>query len=388
LEIKNISFKYTKCFLVVLLLIVFPTGSYAFQYKNLDLKITGTIAEMYDDNLTFTNTKEDKREDYITTLGLGLSTKYEGKRRSLDLSGRVNYRFNAKYEDIKNNSENATINFQNAFSEYQSIGLRYVFSHSHTPDTFEEELDRVSGRRESFKHNFSSNYLMSISERFGINLMYLHSLKQFSEEDRDDTSNSSVGFNTTYLVGSATSLSLSYNFGRNNFDSEIYNVSLGVKYDITERSYFYGRLGWDSSFYADQSNENVNADISYNSQIDQNTFTVFSYRRGERFNSEQGNISSVWQVQGDVSRQLLERLSAFLSCYYGEDTSEQTFNFFNFSYLTEITNSLVGANLSLSYELWEDALASVSYSFSDLDSTDESIGYTRNSVTLSLSKSF
>ena len=92
-----------KKIVISLLFLLVASNSYAFLYKELDLKVTGSVSERYDDNLTYT--KEDKKEDYITRLGLGLTAQYEGKRRSLDLSGRINHRFNAKYEDIKNNSE-------------------------------------------------------------------------------------------------------------------------------------------------------------------------------------------------------------------------------------------------------------------------------------------
>ena len=384
MAIEYISLHKTKWIWVGLLFIVFPTASYAFQYKDLDLKLTGTITEMYDDNISFANTKEDKREDYITTLGLGLKTKYEGRRRSLDLSGNLNYRFNARYEDIENNSENAGINFQNIFSEYSSIGLRYTFSHSHTPETFVEELDRISGRRETFKHYFIGNYLMYLSERFRINAKYSSSLTQFSEVGRDDISNNRIGIDTMYSAGSATTLSLSYSYGRNNFDEEIHTTYFGVKYDITERSYVSGRVGWDSTYYSDQRNDNVNIDISFNNQIDENSSASISYSQEQKFSAESGNISSLWQVQGMLSRELLKRIIASLSFYYGEDTYDQ----FISSNLFETTNTLLGADFLLSYELWEDARADMRYTYSDLESSNQYVGYTRNTFTLGLSQSF
>ncbi|RJO61676.1 hypothetical protein C4544_02130 [candidate division WS5 bacterium] len=376
MEIQFILFKKVRCLLLGVLIIVFPTAGYTFQYKNLDLKITGTVAEMYDDNLAFT--KKDKQEDYITTLGLGLTTRYEGKRRSLGLSGRMNYRFNAKNEDIKNNSENATVSFNNSFSDYHNIGLRYSLSHSYTAESFEEELERTSGRSESSSHNLSFNYRMLLSERLSVNTRYSYSLRQSYEENREDTSSDGFGIDVSYMAGSATTFSSSYYYGRNNFDSEIHSTVFGIKYDVTEISYFQGSIGWDSSYSGDASNNNLNADISFTNQIDENSVVSISYRRGERFNSEEGDVSSNWQFSGTLSRQMTKRLNSSLLLFYGEDSFV----------LSETTNALLGVNLSLAYDLWNDINTGLHYSYSELNSTEGMIGYVRNTVTFNFSYSF
>lgn len=376
MEIKFSLLKNIRCYLLGIAFIFFPSVSYTFQYKSVDLKITGTVTEMYDDNVTFS--KEDKQEDYITTLGLGLTSTYEGKRVSLDLSGNINYRFNAINEDIKNNSENATISFNNSFSDYHSIGLRYQISHSYAPETFEEELERTSGRYESSSHDFSFNYLMLISERLSINTMYFYNLRQSYEENRDDSSNSSVGLNASYRAGIATTLTLSYNYGRNNFNSEIHSGIFGIKYYVTELSYFKGNIGWDSSYSGDQNNNNLNADISFNNQIDENSEGSISYRQGERFNSDEGDVSSNWQLAGTLSRQLMKKLRGSCSLFYGEDSVIST----------GTTNELLGVNLLLSNELWKDLNTGLNYSYSQFNSTEDTVGYVRNTVTMHLSYSF
>ena len=50
----------------------------SYNYKGFDIKLKGiTLGEMYDDNVTFD--KENKIDDFITILGVGMSAKYEGK---------------------------------------------------------------------------------------------------------------------------------------------------------------------------------------------------------------------------------------------------------------------------------------------------------------------
>ena len=53
----------------MLVLFLTSTNSFPLSSKALDLKISSSISETYDDNLTFA--KDDKKEDFITTLGLG-----------------------------------------------------------------------------------------------------------------------------------------------------------------------------------------------------------------------------------------------------------------------------------------------------------------------------
>ncbi|GBD95564.1 MAG TPA: hypothetical protein ENG83_13830 [Nitrospirae bacterium] len=348
----------------------------AIKYKGLDIKINTSIAEMYDDNITYA--KEDKKEDFITTLGLGLNTKYKGRRRSLDFGGRVNYRFNARYKDIRNNSENLNINFTNEFSEYDTVKLRYTFKHSYVPGTFEEELDRTTGRRETFENRFNADYTRDISEHLNIGTRYAYRLKKFSEKNRRDSTLNRIAFDVRYKPGIATIFLLTYGYERNNLNNEINRYAAGVKYYITRRFYFDGRAGLDKSALNNTDKSRLNINASLTDEIDENSVANISYKKGEAFDSGEGNISSTWQIKGRFSRKLLEKLDSSVSGYYGEST-------FNTS---ETTNALVGVNLSLLYEPWEDTRLNLRYAYSDLDSTNESVGYTRNAVTLSLSRSF
>ena len=358
-------------------LIIFSASSVsAIQYKGLDIKINTSIAEMYDDNITYA--KEKKKEDFITTLGLGLNTKYEGRRRSLDFSGQMNYRFNARYKDIRNNSESFNINFKNEFTRYDLVNLRYSFNHSYAPGSFEEELDRTTGRRETFENRFNADYTGNISEYFKFDTRYMYRLKEFSEKNRRDSSLNRIAFDIKYKPGIATTFLLTYAYERNNVNNEINRYAAGITHYITDRFYFNGRTGWDQSFSGDTKKSRLNINTSLTDEIDKNSVASISYNKSEEFNSEEGDISSKWNVRGSFKRQLLKNLKTSLSGYYGEST-------FNIS---EVTHALLGVNLSFSYEPWEDMHVNLLYSYSDLDSINGSRGYTRNALTLSLDRSF
>ena len=75
--------------------------SLSYNYKGFDIKITEvSIGETFDDNLTFA--KENKLEDFITELRLGLGVKYEGKTRTFELTGAISNQTFAKNDTFNN----------------------------------------------------------------------------------------------------------------------------------------------------------------------------------------------------------------------------------------------------------------------------------------------
>ncbi|MEW6601780.1 MAG: hypothetical protein AB1499_12485, partial [Nitrospirota bacterium] len=118
-------FSYLKVTIRNLLLITIP-GSMAFllfftvsanayefpPYEGLSLKIEGQIAEDYSNNVTFAPDNEDRTEELLTVLDLGMGIKYDKSRRSLALNGRLNRQMSTDTMDIENSSERVTANFQ------------------------------------------------------------------------------------------------------------------------------------------------------------------------------------------------------------------------------------------------------------------------------------
>ena len=94
-----------------------PSDIYAFLYKGLDLSVGGTVSEIYDDNITRTNSSGNKTEDFTTRLTLNLGVKYEGKTRTLDFMGRINRDIFAANHNFNNTSEKLELNFQNELSK-------------------------------------------------------------------------------------------------------------------------------------------------------------------------------------------------------------------------------------------------------------------------------
>lgn len=380
--IKKILSISIKSIGILLLLYAMSASAYAFQYKDLDLKIQTSVSEMYDDNILFS--KENKQEDYITTLTLGLSTAFEGKRQSLDFSGSVNNRFNAKFSDIKNSSEDMSVRYSNQLTVYDAVNLLYRFNHSYTPASFEEALERVVARRESFLHRISFNYRKHISEHFSTVLRYAYRLEKFSEEFREDQYNNHVGINLNYKPSIETTYFFSYTYSQNKFNNVVNSLSIGTIRYLTKNLYLDGEVGVNftsstSSFTLTKNDRSSpSARISLTADLDPITVATLSLQRSDQFSSERGDISTSWQINGQYSRQLLDRLIGSLSVFYGENKSDDSGD----------KNLFLGGQGAFVYEFVESFTGQLQYVYGRLDSSDKGTGYSRNAVLIGLQKVF
>lgn len=384
MKIKHVSMILTIYSGAIFFLIFMSSSAHAFPYKGLDIKIQGTIAEIYNDNVTFAK-KEDKKEDFITTLTLDLGVKYEGRRRALEFTGRINRQFHTIHSDIKSSSENLTLNFKNEFSKYDRIRLTDTFSHTHVPASIEEEFGRIRGRRESYSNNFNLNFTRDISEHFTVIAKYANGLNKISREEGDsrDSYLNRLGIVTEYMHSTATTFLLSYTFSTTKYedagDTSAHSIATGMRQYITRRLYFDGKVGIDfiTSVNNKDTVKNV-IEVSLTDEIDETTVSKLTFVRRDRTVSDTDDIFSNWRITGSLKKQLSERLSGSLLGFYGHGEFVSS----------GITDRLFGANTAVSYEFKEGFRGRLTYIYSALDSTDETREYARNTLSMGLSKAF
>lgn len=145
-DIKVITKNCFKIFflgsVVIFLFASVSANAYEFPpYMGLGLKVNGTVSEIYSNNITFAKEDENKIEDLMTMLALGMDMKYEVERRTLGLSGQVNRRIRTESSDIQNSSENVNVYFRNEFSKYDRVKLSNIFTHTQLPGSFEIGFD-------------------------------------------------------------------------------------------------------------------------------------------------------------------------------------------------------------------------------------------------------
>ncbi len=358
-----------------LLIILLPSlNAHAFPYKGVDINIQTSVTETYDDNLTFA--RKDKKEDFITALGLNMGVRYEGRRRSLSLNAGINERFHSRYDEIKSSSESVSLNFLNEFSAYDRIRLTDTFSHSRTPAGFEEEFGRVRGRRETFRNRAAVNYQRRLGEHFTVNSQYAYTVNRFPKGDLRDSSRNDMGFNVNYRRNIATTLFLSYRFSRNSFDISNHTAAVGIKQYLKKKLHFNARVGMSYLPSFDVTRSYLQGSLT--DEIDRKTKVKLLFARRERSVSYRKDVFSNWRVSANFIRQVSDKLNFKLLGFYGEGKFIET----------GVINTLTGADVAFSYAFLEDFTGQLRYAFSDYDSTREDYGYRRNTVSISLTKTF
>jgi hypothetical protein len=356
---------------------------YAFLYKGLDIKVGGTVSEMYDDNITHTNSSDNKKEDFTTKLTLGLGVKYEGKTRTLDFTGRINQHIFAKHDNFNNMSEELELNFQNEFSKYDSIRLKNTFTHANEPRGFEETFEGAEGRYGYYRNKFNLDYVRDISKQFTVIARYTNQIDKLSRKDLKDSYLNTLGFEADYIYNADTVFLMSYDFSKRTYDDaraiSIHTVAASIRRYITKQLYFDGTGGVDFiTSFKDTEDTGEYIQGSLTDEIDENTAISLSFTKRKQTSSYREDFFDSWRISGLFKRQLLERLDCSLSGFYGEGKYKSL----------NLMDRLRGTNIVFSYNLRENLKGDLTYTYSDIDSTNEARGYTRNTMLLGLTTEF
>lgn len=358
----------------------------SYNYKGFDIKLKGiTLGEMYDDNVTFD--KENKIDDFITILGVGMSAKYEGKTKTLELTANIGNQTYAKNRDFNNMTQDIAINFKNELSEYDRMSLKNVFTYTDAPiffrdDFFREEQGVTNVDR--FTNRFHVDYSRDVFKQLSLTLRYDNDFDTYSGVDfLEDSILNRMGIESNYSITPETSFLFVYDFTTREFqggdDASINTVTTGIRQYITRKIYFDGKAGL--SFIDTFNDESLirpalEAALSY--QVDTVTLAKLSFTRNTVTNPNSANISDNWRTTASVKQQLSERFRCSLSIFYGE-----------FSSLDSDSNvKLLGSSALFTYDINKNLKGNLTYTFLDADSNIDTGGYTKNTVFLGLTAEF
>ncbi|MCF6155175.1 MAG: hypothetical protein E3K36_07965 [Candidatus Brocadia sp.] len=356
--------------------------SLSYEYKGFDMKITElSVGETFDDNITFT--KEDKEEDFITKLRLGLGVKYQGKTTTFDLTGYINNQTFAKNDNFDNITQDIILNFKKEFSKRDRLTLNSVFTHFEAPSSedegyFSNQFGRSAGRFEFFQNKFEINYSNDVSKQLSLYVKYANEINVFSGIDRPDSFLNKPGFGLSYTFSpTATIFSFSYTFTSVQFEDEndatINTIGPGIRQYITKKLFFDGRTGVD--FIDSFDDENLtkpffHASLTY--ILSEKTRASLSFNKKYETSPYFADIFNNWRTSASLSRQMWERLGCSLSIFYGDgEFVSSTFE-----------QRLLGVNSSLRYDISRNLKGNLTYTYSELNSNAETAGYSKNTVFL------
>ena len=362
--------------------------SLSYNYKGFDIKITEvSIGETIDDNITFA--KENKQEDFITDLRLGLGVKYEGKTRTFELTGAIANKTFAKNDTFNNITQDIELKFKNEFSKRDRISLSNVFTHFEAPSSedegyFSQQFGRSAGRFEYFQNKFNVNYSNDVAKQLSLVVRYANEINVFSGVSNPNSILNKPGLGLNYVFSpTATVFSFSYDFTSVQFENEknatINTIGPGILQYITKKLYFDGSTGVDFIDSFDGENLTkpfVRSSLTY--IIDENTRARFLFEKRYGTSPYFAEIFNNWRTSAFLTRKMSERLGCSLSVFYGEgEFISSTFK-----------QKLLGAKSSLKYDISRNLKGNFIYTYSQFDSNSESAGYLKNTVFLELVAEF
>ena len=383
MNIKHIPAVLTACLTAIFLLICMSSNVFAFPYKGLDIKVGGTVSEMYDDNITRTNSSDNKKGDFTTRLALNLGVKYEGKTRTLDFTGRINRDIFTTNHNFNNTSEKLELNFQNELSKYDIIRLKNTFNHAYEQSSFDDTFEGAEGRYAYYKNQFNLDYTRDISKQFTVIARYANEINELSREGSKDSYLNTLGFEADYIYSADTVFFMLYDFSKRTYDEtrdiSIHTVAAGIRQYITKQLYFDGTGGLDFIISLEDTKDTGEyIQGSLTDEIDENTALSLSFTKRKQTISYREDFFDSWRISGLFKRQLLKRLGCSLSGFYGKGEYKSL----------NLTDSLRGANIAFSYELRKNLRGDLTYTYTDKDSTDKALGYTKNVISSGLTIEF
>ncbi len=404
-------------FLGTFLVVTLPASAYEFPpYQGLTLKILGNISESYSNNTTYALDRDNRVEDFETMLNFGLDFKYTGKRVSLGFSGNIQREIFESSSDVSNPSENARLYFISEVTEYDRISVSNDFTHTKVPgqnqglfaydqckenneniglpsdiveslcNEFLEEFGRFKGRFDSYSNSLNLNYSKTISEQLSVGTSYNYG--QFWSDDvgTNDSDTHNIRLSMNYKYSQPTSFSLEYYYRISIFergeDISRQSFTAGIKQYITRRLYFDGSIGADRTI-SGIGDDSIRGNATLTNEISNKTSATLSYSQGTNISANTDDTFENWKITGRLSSQLLEDLNGSISAFYGKGEYS----------LTNVTDTLLGSSINMSYMFWHSKRGSsmsgnLGYTYSDLDTTDVTRGYTRNSINTNLTLAF
>ncbi|MBM2832965.1 MAG: hypothetical protein HW406_126 [Candidatus Brocadiaceae bacterium] len=358
----------------------------SYEYKGFDIKLKNmSMGETYDDNVTYVN--ENKLEDFITTLGVGIGALYEGKAKTLEITTNIGHQEFAKNNDFNNDTQGLSIIYKSDISKYDHISITNNFAHTDAPiffksEIFQEQLS-TTGKMDIFRNRFHTDYSRDVTKQMNITFKYNNDMDIFTAANLPNSFYNSIGVESNYTITPNTIFLPSYDFSNRLFEGEsdasINTITPGVRQYITKKIYFDGKAGLSFiDSFTDDSLVRPFLDTAFSYEVNNRTLAKMLFTKKVDTNPYTIDILDYWRTTASVAQQLSERFRYSQSIFYGNGE----YISFNTSY------ELVGTNTLLTYDINRSLQGTFSYTFSHVDSNFEAGGYTKNTVFLGLTAEF
>lgn len=385
--------KHRVLIILFISIVIIVTIKYVFAWEFI---LEGEVRETFDDNIesTVETVFEKKKYDFITGMILGLGVRNEGKTYTLDIIGHVRQQIFARHFDLTNNNQDITVNLNKAFSELISFTINDSFHHYPEAERFEDLFGNVQGRTWYWSNNFGLNGILEVNKYYMISINYTNQFsKYFYTRTRQyylnnyfysNYSNQNLEYSFTQTArmqhefhwDSSNNIYIFYEYQwtEQNLNGifQTHRPGIGYHHDFTRQLFVEVRISPDIvlpphdirtlySVYGIQmliSPQELYYITLYtyaalSNDVDEQTNATLSFTYQNSIIANSADTTTNWQIAGDVTRQLLDRLSFTSSIFYGQA----------YFYASRSTNRLFGFSLSIAYEFTEYVSGSIGYDF-------------------------
>ena len=372
---------YVKNWYLILILTAYPLCGYAYTLGAFDVHLRAGLQEFFDDNVT--STKEGKKRDYITVARVGMDALYEGKTRSLQLSGNIRQNTFLDNHNFNNTAQDFTVNFLNELSKYDRFSLSNTFSRSEEPRSFEDAFGSTAGRYRIQKNKFSLGYARDITSQYGLTARYVNAVDTYSRQGLADSYFNSVGLELGYRGSSSISFLCSYDFARRDFNPG--NHALTHTLGAGARIYLTPQISFDSSVgmnfitsYDGSRHSKPFLGMAMAGELDKNTRANLSFIKRYDTNSYSQDLFGYWQTSAGLTRTLTERLAADCYLFYGRGEYKSL----------GLRDKFAGTALGLHYDLKDNVRGTITYSHTNIASNVSSREYKKNVISVGFTIKF
>lgn len=363
--------------IVIFLVMAFCLQNVMANAGEQNIRVQGSIGQKYDDNITYDSS--DEVSDFITTLGTGIDLNYTNRRTSAKIKARIVEQLYLDLTENNNSSQYLTMTVKHDLTKYDSFSLSNSFSHSSDPYTLEEQFGRTGGRYDSYRNQLDLSYVKNFSKRLSMRFGYQNNIDQKDRSDLLDSYINKVLIDGIYSSNAKTTFFLGYEFLDHELGSvgnaTIHTVNGGIKYFLTEQFSIESRMGID---FIDSFNGNSLIEpmwsVMLSNQITEKESVDLSFSKRYSTNSYTEDVFDSWQVSSKIHSQLSRKLSSSLEMFYGQGTYDSS----------DVEESFLGGDASLSYEINKNLRGNVAYKNTQTTSNVESNEYKKNVISVGI----
>ncbi|MCK5581607.1 MAG: outer membrane beta-barrel protein [Candidatus Omnitrophica bacterium] len=356
-------------------------GEVSALIKAFDVDVNGSVRTSYDDNVTSASTNE--KDDFITTVLVGLGLKKTGKTYDLELTTNITEQLFWDNTDFNNNAQDVRLAVLKEFSKYDRVSFSNTFRHAEDPSSFEDAFGRTAGRYSFHRNSMNLQYSRDLSKQLGLLVGYDNEIYEVDRANSSDSFLNRVSVELDYFRSSATVFILAYYFSVRDLDpgtnSTVHSFVTGVRHYLTKQLYVDATTGLSLvEDFSGKTSTDPRIFLTLTDDIDENTSVSVSFQKEKFPNGYTEDVFDYWQLTARVRHQLVERMGVVFSGFYGDGDFDSL----------NIRDKLTGVSTRLNYDLTEHVSAYVDYAYSQTQSNVDARGYERNIITVGMNCSF